>query len=58
MATYQYTCRVCDKSLSINRSITDPEGYYKCDVCNEPLKRVYSTIGVQFSGNGFYSTDK
>lgn len=59
MATYDYTCGVCDKSVSVIRSISDPEGYYECDACNEPLKRVYSSnVGVQFNGSGFYSTDK
>lgn len=58
MATYDYTCGVCGKSVTMTRSIADPEGYYECNVCNEPLQRVYSNVGVQFNGSGFYSTDK
>ena len=58
MAIYDYTCGVCGKSVSYTRSIMDPEGLYECEACNEPMKRVYSNVGVQFSGSGFYSTDK
>ena len=58
MAIYDYTCGVCDKSVSITRPISDPEGHYECNVCEEPLKRVYASVGVAFSGSGFYSTDK
>jgi len=29
-----------------------------CKTCNEPMKRLYSSIGVSFKGSGFYSTDK
>jgi putative FmdB family regulatory protein len=57
MATYDYSCGVCGKPVIITRSITDPEGFYSCDTCNEPLKRVYSRVGVTFNGDGFYSTD-
>lgn len=57
MAIYDYACGVCNKSFSITRSITDPEGSYACDTCNSLLKRVYSNVGVTFNGGGFYSTD-
>ena len=29
----------------------------KCDKCNKPIVRVYSSIGVTFNGSGFYKTD-
>ena len=58
MAIYDYACGVCGKSVQVTRFITDLEGSYECDACNEPLKRVYSNVGVQFNGSGFYSTDK
>jgi putative FmdB family regulatory protein len=58
MAIYEYTCGVCDKSVTITRSITDPDGSYACDACDLPLKRVYALPGVAFRGSGFYSTDK
>jgi putative FmdB family regulatory protein len=58
MAIYEYTCGVCDKSVTISRSITDPDGFYECNACDAPLKRVYSLLSVSFRGGGFYSTDK
>jgi len=58
MAIYEYTCGVCNKSVTISRSITDPDGSYECNACNLPLKRVYSLSSVAFRGSGFYSTDK
>ncbi len=47
----------CAKRYTKQRSITDKDPGYMCDDCNKPLVRVYSNFGVQFNGNGFYSTD-
>ena len=58
MAIYDYACGVCDKSVQVTRSITDPEGSYECSDCNEPMRRLYTPVGVTFNGSGFYSTDK
>jgi predicted nucleic acid-binding Zn ribbon protein len=44
-------------SETIIRGISDKEVVPKCESCNIPLNRVYSSIGVAFNGGGFYSTD-
>ena len=58
MPVYEYQCLVCETSVPKNRSINDKPETYFCETCGYSLKRVYSTIGVTFNGNGFYSKDK
>ena len=55
MPTYTYSCDKCgtyDVQHPMNDMLT---------VCNKckglKIKKVYGTIGVQFKGSGFYSTD-
>jgi len=58
MALYEYKCKSCDASVTIARGITEKEETPACGTCNILLNRVYSSVGVTFSGSGFYSTDK
>jgi putative FmdB family regulatory protein len=58
MAMYEYRCKSCDQSVTIARSMTEKENIPQCVGCKSPLSRVYSSVGVTFSGSGFYSTDK
>jgi putative FmdB family regulatory protein len=58
MALYEYKCKSCDASVTVSRGIADKEVSPKCDSCNSAMNRVYSSVGVTFSGSGFYSTDK
>lgn len=58
MAIYEYKCKSCDASITITRGIADKEEIPQCKICKTPLNRVYSSLGVAFKGNGFYSTDK
>jgi putative FmdB family regulatory protein len=58
MATYDYKCKGCDQTITINRSISDKEIIPECFDCDMPLSRVYYSVGVTFNGGGFYSTDK
>lgn len=58
MAIYEYKCKSCDASVTINRGIADKEEVPVCSACNLSFIRVYSSIGVTFNGGGFYSTDK
>ncbi len=57
MPMYDYSCGVCNTTVSIFRNITDSQEAYSCESCNSILKRVYSPVGVTFNGNGFYRTD-
>jgi putative FmdB family regulatory protein len=60
MAIYEYICSTCNKTVMINRSITETDPGYACESCKEPLKKIFSNskIGVAFNGSGFYSKDK
>jgi putative FmdB family regulatory protein len=58
MAMYEYKCKSCEQSVTIARSISSREDVPICVGCKSPLSRVYSSVGVTFSGSGFYSTDK
>jgi putative FmdB family regulatory protein len=58
MAIYEYACKSCNASVTIARSISDKEVVPACSTCATLLSRVYSPVGVAFSGSGFYSTDK
>lgn len=59
MAVYEYKCADCNKTITVNRGISEKDPGYACDTCNLPLTRVYSNnIGITFKGSGFYRTDK
>jgi putative FmdB family regulatory protein len=55
--SYEYRCESCKSSQFISRGILEKEIVPKCSGCNLLLIRVYSPVGVTFSGGGFYSTD-
>ena len=58
MAIYQYTCMECDRSIEINRPMSDPENAPSCEGCGNKMIRSYTIPSVQFKGSGFYTTDK
>jgi putative FmdB family regulatory protein len=58
MALYEYKCKSCDATVTIARTMTAKEETPLCSACQIPFSRVYSSVGVTFSGSGFYSTDK
>ena len=56
MASYEYACDSDSEKVTIVRGMTEDEIIPYCDVCNEPMRRVYSAPPVKFNGTGFYST--
>ena len=58
MPIYEYLCKDCDKIFIENKNGEDRDNVPLCQTCNNPTKRLYSSIGISFKGNGFYSTDK
>ena len=56
MASYEYMCDSDSEKVTIVRGMTGNEIIPYCDVCNEPMRRVYSAPPVKFNGTGFYST--
>jgi len=55
---YEYECPGGDESISVERSIIDPEDNYRCSTCGATLRRIYTPPAIAFKGNGFYTTDK
>ena len=56
MPTYSYRCTECDNAFDIVQSFTD-DSLTVCPVCGGKLRKVFSPVGVTFSGSGFYRTD-
>lgn len=56
MPTYDYKCRVCDKTIELKVSVEDRDNA-TCPYCSNELIRQLSIPGIQFKGSGFYSTD-
>lgn len=56
MPTYSYRCTECDTAFDIQQAFTD-DSLTECPTCGGKLRKVFSSIGVTFTGSGFYSTD-
>ena len=56
MPTYSYRCTECDTAFDIQQAFTD-HTLTQCPTCAGKLRKVFSSIGVTFSGSGFYSND-
>ena len=56
MPTYSYRCTECENAFDIHQAFTD-DTLTECPVCSGVLRKVFSPIGVTFSGSGFYRTD-
>lgn len=56
MPTYSYRCTECDNAFDIHQAFTD-DTLSVCPVCGGNLRKVFSAVGVTFSGSGFYRTD-
>jgi len=54
--TYSYRCTECDTAFDIQQAFTD-DTLTDCPSCGGKLRKVFSSIGVTFSGSGFYSND-
>lgn len=56
MPTYSYRCTECDTAFDIRQAFTD-HSLTVCPTCQGKLRKVFSSVGVTFSGSGFYSND-
>ncbi|MCY7287916.1 MAG: FmdB family transcriptional regulator [Cryobacterium sp.] len=56
MPTYSYRCTECETAFDIQQAFTD-NSLTECPTCGGKLRKVFSSIGVTFSGSGFYSND-
>jgi putative FmdB family regulatory protein len=55
MPIYEYRCKK-GHQFEVMQRIAD-DAVTKCDVCGEPVQRVFHPIAVHFKGSGFYNTD-
>lgn len=56
MPTYSYRCTECSNAFDIHQAFTD-DTLTVCPTCGGVLRKVFSPVGVTFSGSGFYRTD-
>ena len=56
MPTYSYRCTECTNAFDIVQAFTD-DSLTVCPTCGGKLRKVFSPVGVTFSGSGFYRTD-
>jgi putative FmdB family regulatory protein len=54
--TYSYRCTACDTAFDIHQAFTE-DSLTVCPTCGGALRKVFSAVGVTFSGSGFYSSD-
>ena len=56
MPTYSYRCTECATAFDIQQAFTD-DSLTVCPTCGGPLRKLFSAVGVSFSGSGFYRND-
>lgn len=55
MATYEYICKN-DHVYTETRPMTEPDKADRvCEICDNPLRRIYGTPAITFRGTGFYA---
>jgi putative FmdB family regulatory protein len=54
--TYSYRCTECGTAFDIQQAFTD-DTLTECPNCAGVLRKVFSPVGVSFSGSGFYRND-
>src|SRR5918992_2845567 len=55
MPIYEYKCANGHQFEVVQRMTDDPVAI--CEVCGEPVERVFRPVAVHFKGSGFYTTD-
>ena len=56
MPTYSYRCTECGTAFDIQQAFTD-DSLTECPNCGGKLRKLFSAVGVSFTGSGFYRTD-
>jgi putative FmdB family regulatory protein len=54
--TYAYRCADCGHAFDIYQQFSDA-AMTECPECGGKLRKVFGSLGVTFSGSGFYRTD-
>jgi putative FmdB family regulatory protein len=61
MPIYEFECTndKCEANLRYEKELSINEDHdVECGLCYQPMRKIYSSFGIQFKGSGFYSTDK
>ncbi|MBN9151867.1 MAG: FmdB family transcriptional regulator [Micrococcales bacterium] len=56
MPTYSYRCTACGEAFDIHQSFSDAN-LTICPSCGGALRKIFSPVGVSFTGSGFYRND-
>lgn len=56
MPTYSYRCTDCGTAFDIHQAFSDAT-LTVCPTCGGALRKVFSPVGVSFTGSGFYRND-
>jgi len=56
MPTYSYRCTECGEAFDIQQAFTD-DTLTVCPNCGGPLRKLFTAVGVSFTGSGFYRND-
>lgn len=56
MPTYSYRCTECATAFDIQQAFTD-DTLTECPNCGGKLRKLFSAVGVSFTGSGFYRND-
>jgi putative FmdB family regulatory protein len=56
MPSYSYRCTECATAFDIQQAFTD-DSLTECPACSGRLRKLFSAVGVTFSGSGFYRND-
>jgi len=54
--TYSYRCTECSTAFDIQQAFTE-DSLTVCPTCGGSLRKLFSAVGVSFSGSGFYRND-
>ena len=55
MPIYEYRCGN-GHTFEVMQSMSD-DPVAVCEVCSEPVQRVFHPVAIHFKGSGFYTTD-
>lgn len=56
MPTYAYRCADCGHAFDTYQQFSEA-ALTECPECGGKLRKVFGSLGVTFSGSGFYRTD-
>ena len=56
MPTYSYRCTECGTAFDIQQAFAD-DSLTECPTCGGKLRKLFSAVGVSFTGSGFYRND-